>query len=600
MALQLWLPLIGDLHNQGLLDEKKYLSSNLTYGNDGKIGNKSLQFKGDASQILSFSNVPQKKSNFTWMCWVKQTNRTSSVQNNTIQYVLSQGRDCGSIGFNMFINNGEIRILLGSGNIDNSSDTTIITKNGMSGGTLNLNTWCHICCSVDDKKVFLYINGELVNSCTLVDITYYNSSDSYFTIGKMSTVHTNTTKYFPFDGYIQDVKVYDECLSAKEIKLVSQSMICHYTLGNIDGKIGGRNLLKNTHKTAATFTYPTSSYKDWFSGVTTIPLNGDTYTLSFWAKSTVNGDKIRTHFYNPSNITSVKGSQGQSSFATDGLCNFTLSTTLTKYWVTYTIPKNGNSTRSVIVPRLVYGSGTGTITVQWEKLEEGNKNTPYTPAPEDNPQFYDNTISDISGYQNNATVTDSICPTWSDESPRYSGSYHFNGTQYISGSSPVSTLTKEFTIAFWAKLVNKINNMTFFSARTGIGNGISLFLIAGGKIRLDDNKQSTFNNSFDFVDEWVHLCVTRNTINKKLYINGKLVDTLSDIGDMQNVGKYFTIGASESTDNGIGSDNFINGNLSDFRIYSTALTDEDVLNLYQSSASLDSQGNLMLSGEVVE
>lgn len=147
--------------------------------------------------------------------------------------------------------------------------------------------------------------------------------------------------------------------------------------------VGGRNLLSGSHSSAVTYGYPSSGYVDRKSWVSTVPLNGDTYTLSFWAKSTVNGDKIRVHFYNPSNITSVKGSQGQSSGAADGLCDFALTTTLAKYWVTYTIPKGGNSTRSIIIPRLSPGQGTGTVTFQWEKLEEGNKATDWTPAPED-------------------------------------------------------------------------------------------------------------------------------------------------------------------------------------------------------------------------
>lgn len=150
-----------------------------------------------------------------------------------------------------------------------------------------------------------------------------------------------------------------------------------------DLQIGGRNLLKNTHATPVTYTY-----KDWFdySFKTTIPLNGDTYTLSFWAKSTVAGDKIRVHFYNPSNVISIKGSQGQVGAWKDGLCDFVLSTTLTKYWVTYTIPRGGNSTRSVIIPRFykdVGVTGTGILTIQWEKVEEGEKATDWTPAPED-------------------------------------------------------------------------------------------------------------------------------------------------------------------------------------------------------------------------
>nr|DAU52802.1 MAG TPA: tail protein [Caudoviricetes sp.] len=148
-------------------------------------------------------------------------------------------------------------------------------------------------------------------------------------------------------------------------------------------QIGGRNLLKNSHSVEQTYSYPSSNYVDQCNWVTSIPLNGDTYTLSFWAKSTVAGDTIRVHFYNPSNITHCVGSQGQVSGNIDGQCDFTLSTVLTKYWVTYTIPKGGNSARSVIIPRMFSDFGKGTVSVKWEKLEEGNKATDWTPAPED-------------------------------------------------------------------------------------------------------------------------------------------------------------------------------------------------------------------------
>ena len=147
--------------------------------------------------------------------------------------------------------------------------------------------------------------------------------------------------------------------------------------------IGGRNLLKNSHSVEQTYSYPSSNYVDQCNWVTSIPLNGDTYTLSFWAKSTVAGDIILVHFCSPSNITHCVGSQGQVSGNIDGRCDFTLSTTLTKYWVTYTIPKGGNSARSVIIPRMFSDFGKGTVSVKWEKLEEGNKATDWTPAPED-------------------------------------------------------------------------------------------------------------------------------------------------------------------------------------------------------------------------
>lgn len=194
--------------------------------------------------------------------------------------------------------------------------------------------------------------------------------------------------------------------------------------------VGGRNLLVGTHKSPITYTYPTSGYADKCSWKTTVLLNGSVYTLSFWAKSSVNGDKIRVHFYNPSNIISVVGSQGQRSTHTDGLCDFVLTTTMTKYWVTYTIPKGGNSTRSVIIPRLGLGAtGTGTLTFQWEKLEEGNIATDWTPAPEDYVSFVD------VEYYLSTSATSLSGGSWSTTAPTWvNGKYMWSRTVTTDGA----------------------------------------------------------------------------------------------------------------------------------------------------------------------
>lgn len=211
-----------------------------------------------------------------------------------------------------------------------------------------------------------------------------------------------------------------------------------YAVGStLDGvSVGGRNLLPKTHKTAVTYVYPTgTSYSDNFNVDSIVPLNGDTYTLSFWAKSTVNGDKIIVHFWNPSNIISGKSSQGVNITAGDGRCPFTLSTTLTKYWVTYKIPAGGNSTRRVIIPRL-YGpdrteteKGTGKITVQWEKLEEGNIATDWTPAPEDG-------IASVDvEYYLSTSATALSGGSWSTAAPTWvNGKYMWSRTVTVDGA----------------------------------------------------------------------------------------------------------------------------------------------------------------------
>lgn len=258
--------------------------------------------------------------------------------------------------------------------------------------------------------------GQYLWTRTVIAYTDDSKSTSY-SVGRMGTNGTNGTNGSAGRGIKSTAITYQAgpsgttaptgtwqttvpATSASSPYLWTRTIITYtddttstsYAVGStLEGvSVGGRNLLPKTHKTAVTYKYPTgTNYWDPWNSVTTVPLNGDTYTLSFWAKSTVDGDKIIVHFYNPSNIISGKSSQGVTISYGDGRCPFTLSTTLTKYWVTCKIPAGGNSTRNIIIPRL-YGpdrgeteKGTGEITVQWEKLEEGNIATDWTPAPED-------------------------------------------------------------------------------------------------------------------------------------------------------------------------------------------------------------------------
>ena len=282
---------------------------------------------------------------------------------------------------------------------DKNGTHTQTVKDGTNGtpGTPGANgktPYFHVKYSNDGGKTFTSNSGETVGSY-IGTCTDYNSADptsvgsytwaiSYQAGASSTSIPTGTWSSTPV--ITTDDKPY--FWTRTIITYTNNTSATLYNVGATpEGvNVGGRNLLKGTHRNAVTYTYPSSGYADKKSWTTTIPLNGGVYTLSFWAKSTVNGDKIQVHFYNPSNITSVKGSQGQSSNASDGLCIFTFSTTLTKYWVTYTIPKGGNSTRNVIIPRIGPGTGAtgkGTITVQWEMLEEGNRAGGWMPAPED-------------------------------------------------------------------------------------------------------------------------------------------------------------------------------------------------------------------------
>ena len=232
------------------------------------------------------------------------------------------------------------------------------------------------------------------------------------------------------------------------------------------------------------------------------------------------------------------------------------------------------------------------------KFEKGNKATAYTPCPMDDAVMYDNVIYDTSGYGNNGDVTDSTCPTWSNDTPRYKGSYVFNGNnQYLKFQNPITSSSTDFTISCWVKFDDTTGNSTICTMRTAVGNGIALFKI-GNKIRFDDNAQFTFSDYTISANAWTHVVVTRSSSAKKLYINGELKQLTSTVGDMANVYDIGSIGASSASGNSFG--NYTKGNISDFRIYATALDNQTIEELYKVGALVDNNGNLMLAGEVIE
>lgn len=605
--LILHLPLTGDIHNQGLLEEETYITQDLTYSDNGKLG-KCLQFNGDPKQILSFVNIPKKKNNFTWACWIKQTNRTSTVYQKTTQYVLSMGRDCGAIGFNIRMINGYLNIHLGSG--EDTDTTTSITNKGINIQELQLNIWYHICCIVDNESVNVYINGELVKTFLLVDISYRSNSHGYFTIGKMGYNNYNTSAYFPFNGLIQDVRVYDTAISPRQVKEISKGLICHYPLGEIDGKIGGRNLYRGTKDFLGEYDYWTSAYS-------TYPTKTG-YSKQGWVKETetYNGftvlsktatwNGLRQYIptesgqqYTLSGYVKVNSTTNVYIFADTQLLVKQISPDMgwVRIYATYIAKQEYSNIR------IEHGDSNVTLSICGLKFEKGNKATPWTPALEDDASFYDNVIYDTSGYCNNGSVTDSTCPTWSSDTPRYKGSYYFDLDKRIIINDLQYENIKYGTISIWINC-----HLTSSSWRTYLflanafnwtGNEYDFIILGstGGQDVTIDCCSHAHPYSVE-LNKWYMFTITWDLEShiSNYYVNGQKIKTYND--DKINI-TY----ASKHNSHFLGSNNATyeqDYSLSDFRIYATTLSDSDILELYQSSASVDNNGNLMVVGEVIE
>jgi hypothetical protein len=93
-------------------------------------------------------------------------------------------------------------------------------------------------------------------------------------------------------------------------------------------------------------------------------------------------------------------------------------------------------------------------------------------------------------------------------------------------------------------------------------------------------------------NKWEHFCFVHTLSDSKLYVNGVLQGT----GSAANVpiGDFFIGSWRDAT-----SQNY-QGKMSDFRIYATALSADDVLNLYNAPVSVANNGTMITQGEFVE
>ena len=449
------------------------------------------------------------------------------------------------------------------------------------GNVLPSYQWTHIAITYDNPNICVYINGELKHTNSGV-----SNSNSFHYATKV--VHDS-----PYHK-INDFRLYDECLSPKQIKYISQAMICHYPMGNVDGKIGGRNLCLNASQYREN--NPITSVK----GTDGYIYLGDRIKILKLEK-----DVIYTVQCNTDGVWSKHGDDSVNKGVTLWLHNRTGSSA--HYCFEGNEKETGVKSWQFKAPETsdtyefrVNSYSTQEVRKFWDfKIEKGTIATAWTPAPEDNSQFYDNIIPDISGYRNNATVKDSTCPAWSDDSPRYLGSYRFDATKEMFLNPIVfSGFADSYTFSWWGK-----NSQSDSSMYWGFidGNRLNLYSTDGYLFwNIGDSQDNPFNDPVttnkvsSYTDgKWHHYCITGDGASNKLYVDGKIYGIAKT---------YRKITGTKIHINGWddGVDYKINGNISDFRIYATALSESDVLNLYQSSASLDSQGTLMLAGEVIE
>jgi len=195
----------------------------LTYENspywvgDASDGRKCYLFPGlSRKKIVTPIDTSARTDNVTFSCWAFQLDVSTQYGASGsiyLQYIMSQGRDTGSRGISLYTNTGQIY----------SSYSGPGGTVGLGSGGFLTGGWRHLAVTYDiSVGGKLYVDGLLKDSDIAVGpLDYAQASDS-FAVGKMSYSNTSTINYFPFNGYIDDARVYSTTLDASAIIEVMQ------------------------------------------------------------------------------------------------------------------------------------------------------------------------------------------------------------------------------------------------------------------------------------------------------------------------------------------------------------------------------------------
>lgn len=549
MSLQVWLPLNGNLNNQGLSDVT-VINNGATVDNNGKIGK---CYKFDGTYLTVSTGLPANPTIFSFCSWVKLI---SGYAVNNGCHLVALGNNC-----RICVSKDSAAIRFIGNNATVSCSSSVLSSN------LIADVWYHVAVIFDNGNVRMYLNGVKVADSN-IGATSLNLSNNMST--QVGSYSTELSK-----AYMNDFRIYDHALSEKEVKELAKGLVLHYRLAGP----GQENLVKNSNKKIISGDYAVTSYEL----SETLVLN-QIYTITMKAKLTPDLKWI-----------GIWSDGGGTNFAN---CQARNENNFYKWTVTCNSSNSNHNIFTIFASNNNVGvmqgntPKTGTCEIEWIKLEKGSIATPWCPNPADSLYsslgFNSNIEPDCSGFGNNGTKSGTLI--YNSNSPRYSSSYKFNtGVDYIKSAFTLSM--SELSCSFWVK--PNSSNGGYSIIASNYNNPPSGFWLA---INTEGSGVWFYNGTYVqgasllTNDVWHHCVFTFKNGIGTWYVNGTSVIST----DISSRGKSLSINnltvGNSYTGTSWNTKNY--GYVSDFRFYATALSAGDIKELYNSSVLIDKSGNM--------
>lgn len=534
------------------------------YKLDGNANDALGKYNGTASNVTWVDGKLGKAGSFNGSTSYIETQLSTAAHNLLSVSFWIFNQNLGSSGLMGTVSGGRTFNLYRWPNMDDFHWSTG-GASGVDYAVLLFDQWTHVVLVSDGSTIKRYYNGTLKGT----------SAGSIAKNTSLVRIGRNDFGYSA--AYIDDIRFYDHALSEREVRDLSQGLVLHYTFDQFQ------------EPTENVFTNPIFSGTTGWSSTqgSIIPIGDGVLSLRRSVSGAGEFQLYQVIPFSVGQVTTisfkckkVEGTgAGTNSFGFGiGVWGMTPAWNMTRvstedigngwYKLTYVLPAATNSSGGATTGiHSMTNNLVDTYHIKEIQYERKSYATPFVNGTRAG------IVRDQSTQGNDAPLVLANTPKWVEGGMVGKGCYELNQTKYI--TLPKSTLGSltNCTFSFWRKrtsagswIVGNSGTPTgssYFMATSG-GTGAFYHSSVGTPVIYRDGVLSTTPANDDL---WHHYCLVGANLSTWVNLHINAYDT-------------------ETTW-------LFRGQIDDVRIYTTALTTEEIRELYQQRASLDSGGNLL-------
>ena len=591
MSLKHWWPLRGDFYDRvggnHLQFPSGYNNGYIVANNGGKFGPCYERTAIAQADLLRSTHTIKPFAEESICGWFLVTEYAALGTANGLVTHHNHTTNSG-LGIGMYSEDGSkyyVSINAGTGSGRIHSDPSYRGTTDIKGA------WHHICLTyAADGKLRMYVDGK--EDMTPRAYSLHNTAD-YFDLFNWSVGHYTSVSYRP-KCKMCDIRIYDHALSPAEVQELAKGLALHYNFNQLSTanvcnwkdpavlQSQGWGSVDATYSNGILTLRATNGWRSymWDIGAANVgsPL---TFSYEYRILETENAGYI----YVQNHSSSGYGSSIQDLSLDTPIWQYkTVSVASAQQYIGFNIRGVDDTGKKL------------SMQIRNVKIALNNYDTLYTE--------YGQSLTrcpDDSGW-NNVGLMHQISP--SADNKKGNRSAYFNGNySYIESPNFKQNLPNEdYTISFWINPAENGVRDIIYGNHAASTNSFNIERYTSNQLRIyySTDTPGYINAATMLANEWTHIAIVRKGNSIQVWRNGvKVSDASYSLSTLTCSNAKYKIGSDYRTANASTEATRFKGKLDDFRIYVTALNEQDIKDLYESVIYM-TNNDMFMANEFIE